>query len=307
MPGDGKLRFQGVNAQQVVVETRAERKGFFPVGTRYRIWAYGDEKGDDERTQRFDACGVDTENGSSRLILMPEGTELAFKNATTDVIDFYGLTDPEDHTESTETYLKVIDKENPVYELKYDDNSNEIPDLRYAYKLGNTSANTSYILPLEFRHILSKVEFEVVQQAGEGETEAEKGKFGEISLERIEVLDRPTSGTFGIKKGCFQYFADKRTFTLSQDSLIPIGITPSNAGSLLLFPTAETDTMQVRITLKGAANTFNDFAEQEGYVIKDNGATMTVTCPVYDSYQVGEGQPLSPYASCQTTVTYFSS
>ncbi|EJX07028.1 lipoprotein [gut metagenome] len=295
-PGDGKLRFQGVNAQQVVVETRAaNRKGFFPVGTLYRIWAYGDENGGEERIYRFDACGKDTELGEDNQLIvmnMPEGEELAFKNSSTDVIDFYGLTDPEvEGNVTSDEYLKTPSTDNPVYTLKYRE-ENLIPDLRYASKTENRPTTTSYIIPLEFKHILSKVEFEVVQQADE--TKEEEGKFKNIFLKSIKVLDRPSSGEFDIKKGQFTSY-DKKTckdFTLSpENGGLAIGITPQKVNSILLFPTAEADKepMQVEITLQGTANAFNDFAGQDGYKVEDGGATMTVTCPVYDSYQVGEG------------------
>lgn len=296
-PGDGKLRFQGVNAQQVVVETRAaNRKGFFPVGTLYRIWAYGDENGGEERIYRFDACGKDTELGEDNQLIvmnMPEGEELAFKNSSTDVIDFYGLTNPEVKEDDVTNYeyLKTPLTDNPVYTLKYRE-ENLIPDLRYASKTENRPTTTSYIIPLEFKHILSKVEFEVVQQADE--TNKEDGKFKNISLKSIKVLDRPSSGEFDIKKGQFTSY-DKKTckdFTLSpENGGLAIGITPQKVNSILLFPTAEADNkpMQVEITLQGTANTFNDFADQDGYKVETDGATMTVTCPVYDSYQVGEG------------------
>lgn len=298
LPGDGKLRFQGVNAQQVVVKTRADengRKGFFPEGTRYRIWAYGNESGGNDRIFRFNACGKDTKiNDNSHMIAMPEGTELAFKNTQNDVIDFYGLTNPDDNKSEEDTdYLKATDTNNPQYVLKYnDENGNAIPDLRYAEKKDNKAQTTSYIIPLEFRHILSKVTFEVLQQADEEDNT--KGKFEGIYLESIQVLNRPSSGTFDVKKGVFTSFGEKRDFTLTPKKQ-ELGIVPSAVDSILLFPTAEDETspLNVKVTLSGKETTFNDFANQDGYEVTNNGASLTVTCPVYDSYKVSEtGEPI---------------
>lgn len=294
LPGDGKLRFQGINAQQVVVKTRSgENKGFFPVDTRYRIWAYGDENGGNTRQYRFDACGVETVNGNNRLILFPENTDLAFRNNEKDIIDFYGLTDPfATNAGSDDEYLKATGIENPIYELSYGEGS-VIPDLRYASKADNSPANTSYIIPLEFRHILSKVTFEVVQQADE--VNSEVGKFNEIFLESIKVVDRYDSGTFDIKKGKFTGLRGNKTFMVAlHNSNTPVEVVPSEVGSILLFPTAEEETspMEVEITLRGVSGTFNDFSSQEGYEISAGGDKMTVTCPVYDSYKTNGANPV---------------
>lgn len=298
LPGDGTLRFQGVNAQHVEVKARStERKGWFPLNSLYRIWAYGNENGDAERTLRFDACGVETANGNNRLIALPEGTTLNFKSDA-DVIDFYGLIDPEIKDddiidEEKDQYLKATGADdNPEYEVKYGE-GNAITDLRYASKIRNTHSNTGYIIPLEFKHILSKVEFEVVQQPDEMNNTT--GKFGNIYLENIQVVDRPATGTFGIRKGEFTALGSEgRTFELLQEPDKLIGVVPSNVGSILLFPTAETEAepMKVKITLRGEANTFSDFLGQEGYDVTDNGAKLTVTCPVYDSYKINEENPV---------------
>lgn len=249
-PNDGVLRFKGINAQQVQVSTRnTTMKGYFKENSHYRIWAYGDKTGEDNRTLRFNATGIETLVNGAHYITFPNvaGNEakLSFENDK-DVIDFYGLIDPAQQKQAIEdnyvdyvtSYLKPAENsEPPIYTVKLQNDT--LPDLRYAVKKDCNQENVGFVIPLEFKHILSKVSFEIVQEEANG-----GNKYGDLHLEGIKVLNQSGSGTFNIKSGLFTGFAeeDKNDYAVNlptqndtADKSIPITTAPKEAGSILLF------------------------------------------------------------------------
>lgn len=319
-PSDGVLRFEGINAQQVQVKTRAGGvKGFFPENSHYRIWAYGDNTGEENRTLRFVACGRDVVNGGMHQIVFPDipGNEADLKfDGDNDVLDFYGLIDPsqtyrpesdgyEDYVANR--YLKEKlggTDDSPCYTVTRQED-NTLPDLRYASEKDHTQDNTDFIIPLKFRHVLSKVSFEILQEADPNDLSI--GKHGDLRLEGVSVINRPAEGSLMIKTGLFEFNTDKSgdykvNLPLSNgNTFIPIGVTPSEAGSVLLFPMTEdptdADMLKVDVTIGcDDKERLAPFAENEADIQQgDNGGyKLTVRCPAYSSYKTAADGTLKP-------------
>lgn len=307
-PNDGVLRFEGVNAQQVQVSTRsAAAKGYFKENSHYRIWAWANESGQDDRTLRFNACGIETVKGSTHSITFPEfednKADLTFKNEQ-DVIDFYGLIDPSQQKEQDvedpeyQKYVKEYLQADETYSVSLQ--SDTLPDLRYAARLGCTKENSPYIIPLEFKHILTKLSFEIIQEVGDDPSE---GKYGELFLEDISVLNQAQEGTFGIKEGKFGALsAENRTpfparMNGSPLSSIPIGVTPKKAGSVLVFPMLTKpepgNLLQVTVTLGSKDKSLLEpFTSDDSEIREtDEGSKflLDITCPVYANPDYTEG------------------
>ncbi|MDC7176300.1 fimbrillin family protein [Bacteroides cellulosilyticus] len=300
-PNDGVLRFKGINAQQVQVSTRnTTMKGYFKENSHYRIWAYGDKTGEDNRTLRFNATGIETLVNGAHYITFPNvaGNEakLSFENDK-DVIDFYGLIDPAQQKQAIEdnyvdyvtSYLKPAENsEPPIYTVKLQNDT--LPDLRYAVKKDCNQENVGFVIPLEFKHILSKVSFEIVQEEANG-----GNKYGDLHLEGIKVLNQSGSGTFNIKSGLFTGFAeeDKNDYAVNlptqndtADKSIPITTAPKEAGSILLFPMIEKvltkeNMLKVAVTLSGTKEVLEQFAESEEIEQENGKHLLTITCPIY--------------------------
>ena len=209
-----------------------------------------------------------------------------------DVVDYYGLTDPSqtNFTDNLTEYLKPNDDTNePTYTVKKEDNA--LPDLRYAAKTGCTRENTGSIVQLPFKHILSKVNFEILQQ--EDPDNAGGGRYGDLTLEMIVVLDQPTQGTFNIKQGVFTSLsAGTETYTVDMEP-VDIGIEASKAGSILLFPMIgdPATPMQITITL-GSTSEKNLKPFNTQIQTSDGKYTLDITCNVYATGSTTSQQPL---------------
>ncbi len=305
-PSDGVLRLSGMNAQQVQIDTRADEvKGFFKENTHYRILMEGDGDGSQPPELRFSDVGRDVDAGSQHFIqLVEKQGELIFKNEQ-DVVNFYGLTDPAiQEDDKSAGYKGFVDKYLPVENFQYELTASKkkgkytLPDLRSAVSIGNSLEQLSYVIPLHFKHILSKVNFEIVQQVAEG---SEGELFSNLTLEGISVPGQPTVGNFHLKKNCFTKLTVPEDYpvSLKEDATsIPITITPQEVGSILLFPMAteepdKTKLLKVEVTLGGDTEILKKFGKD--VVEKGDGkGSLTLTCPVYANNPAGEGNSTTP-------------
>lgn len=309
-PGDDVLRLSGVNAQQVQIDTRADGvKGFFKENTHYRILMEGDADGNgaQQPNLRFSDVGHDVATGSEHFIqLLEKQGELIFQNEQ-DVVDFYGLTDPaiQKENDNSAEYKEFVANYLPVEDFQYKlmasekDGKYTLPDLRSAVSTKNSLGQLSYVIPLHFKHILSKVNFEIVQQVDE-----ENGGelFSDLTLEELSVAGQPTAGTFHLKKNCFTKLTGTEDYPVSLKEAatsIPITIAPQEVGSILLFPMTaptldETNMLKVKVTLGGSVETLRKFGQDVKDDDGDGKGSLTLTCPVYANNPAGEGTGTTP-------------
>lgn len=309
-PSDGVLRLSGMNAQQIQIDTRADGvKGFFKENTHYRILMEGDADGDGSQQPklRFSDVGRDMVAGSQHFIqLLEKQGNLVFKNEK-DVVNFYGLTDPaiQKEDDNSEKYKEFVTGYLPVENFQYELTASKekgkytLPDLRSAVSIGNSLEQLSYVIPLHFKHILSKVNFEIVQQVAEG---SEGGLFGDLALEGISVPGQPTVGNFHLKENRFIKLTEAKDYpvSLKEDATsIPITITPQEVGSILLFPMTaetlgETNMLKVEVTLGGEVETLKKFGQGVKDDDGDGKGSLTLTCPVYANNPAGGGDGTTP-------------
>lgn len=243
IPIDGDGGSIALTARKEHLITKAgDEVNYFPVGTKYRI--YAEEDGD------WKLDGVEGTGADGGLIELDElEGPLTYGN---NPLSFYGVTygakDEVPEVVRTDGSLTITDTVA----------NDRLPDLMYSNNLKDqTAAANGYRLRMDFKHALCKLNFRIVKQ-DESEDDIKELEF--VTLKQIVVKGTHKSGTFDIVEGTWNYNTDEashaRTY-YNSNSTDGMPITTSNedvppdGGDFLIFPNEAGETISVEVTLDG--------------------------------------------------------
>lgn len=279
-PGGGALRLDARKEEPV---TRAAGEGrTFDVGVRFRIWAC--RSNTTEPAEGFPAEGV-----SGRESLLGGGMHYIslsteYNGKLPGAKDFYGLTDNE-QTEDDDDFL-LPDEKYSSYRIEFDKKSvygyTDYLRAELPYDGGVLPNN---MLTMNFRHIMSKVTFKVVQQCDEEIAEENQLKVISVSLRHKDGEGIPLKGTYDVLTDEFTV-SERGPRLVEPETPVPVPVcTPKQSdeeavpvgGPILIFPSGAEDA--VGIPQYMADITFEDPAGIYG----TSGETI-LSIPVYDSW-----------------------
>lgn len=144
------------------------------------------------------------------------GTKASYDNRTLDIYAVtLGTTDNPGKSQGGVTYTPATSTAGPKYGLQTDVTLPGIPDLMRVKYAGATGGSGK--LMLEFRHVLSKLTFEVVKQDESGDAAA-LHKLDNVYIASISLKNARTSGKLDLASGAFENLAgnaDRTFFTMS--------------------------------------------------------------------------------------------
>ncbi len=238
-----------LSANRTQIITRSgEESVYFEPGTLYRLFAANtpSNSGDyDWDNATFD----DTRAEETESHAIDYGAIKSFPKDGSS-LDFYGVT-----FGTTVDPNKYLEKEGSrKFTLALDERENSIPDMRYSTNLKAVTEKTSDITLL-FKHALSSINFTITRQKTTNNTVNLSG----LVLERIEVIEPKSEGTFNLIEGKWEYsnatksaervFYDRsKTGTEDQVNSIPEDSATPVPGEMCIFPNQG---VKVRVTLSG--------------------------------------------------------
>lgn len=264
-----------LSAYKEQMQTRATGgEEYFAIGTKYRIWM--NQAGMDSPLNQEIENGVEGKEavrGQDNTQYIDLGT---YNEHLSGNIDFYGF------TEATETLVQKS-KVQSAYLIELQKSSGDYIDYRRGQLLALEHVETSGVLQMPFKHIMTQVRLETMK---------EETVDSELTLESVEFVgskESDTSYSGVVTKGTYNVynntFADPtygtRTISLAPSFTIPNTINgPKEIRTILLFPEAET------LPLYYLRVQFNDSKNFYG-----KGTEVTIDVPIYDN-RVSEATPL---------------
>lgn len=263
--------------------SRAVTGDEFEEGTAFRIWAY--EQGS-STPQDFPVQGIKGKEkvlagGMHYIDLADYNTQLQGEK------DFYGITD------TTPVAPQPNENSDTEFKIEPNDKGDYTDYLRAA--LPYNEKRTSNILQMNFRHIMSKVTFKVVQQSDEAIEANRQIQIHSISLKAKNNKDIPFKGTYDAQTDKFTVEECKvRKIEPEKDVSVPAN-TPQNeetavqvGKSFLVFPSRAGLAEGAPTPLYTACITFTDPNGQYG----TRGEQVTEEIDIYDSWAITPNIPL---------------
>lgn len=245
---------------------------YFPENTRYRLWAYdGNDKYLFGQTN-----GVFGKESVRHYVEM----EQQYAKLMCDRFVAYGFTDGvpyEDASVSENLFSAMGTSEHPQVTVFYVPSSEKgYPDylrahLDYDRKAGKTSS------VLEFKHILSRIRVQVIQQGKKDEATGESSGLFDLKLHEVAIEGVYNELTYDIREGKYEKPADGIRPASRTLKSIPEGkkIEPTENGYLesYILPTSDMDqpaTLTMKLVISGEqAGKFSDETNKDGqYIVR---------------------------------------
>ena len=224
-----------LSATRMRVITKAgDQAEAFEDGTSFRLFAVEASAGahDWTHTLLYDREGKE-ESG-----MIAYGEKVSYGVAPLNVIDFFGVT----YGDGTPVEVSATSGSAPAVQVVAD-SQGVLPDLMYSDNL-KAKTSASGVLNMEYHHAMAKVNFEILKQSEENDTEK---KLTDAKLKKVVLSGTSLSGTFNIDTGEWEDLtpADKVVYEGSLD----IGTEAQTIASLLAIPSGEE--ISLRIYLDG--------------------------------------------------------
>lgn len=298
--GEGEMLAARKVAQSV--SRSVPPNSYFNEGIKYRLWAYENNAGSNGNYLFEPAAdnGIVAEESATHYIKtdIDNGTKLRGD------INIYGMTDGESTAE--DAFMPDADSSNarPLYTVTRDINSTKPeagsvrnychPDYMRAILNYNSATATESSAVLEFRHIMSQVDLQVIQQTA---TNSVATSRYDLRIKKVAIKDVYPTETYDVVDGEFYVPAgvEKGTYTVwesNNDDGDDIKTMASTLVQTLVFPTVKADVESgkgIELVLTIAGNDAANFA--------DEGSEDVVTVPVlsnqtYSSSQEAVAKPL---------------
>ena len=206
----------------------------FEDGTSFRLFAVEASAGahDWTHTLLYDREGKE-ESG-----MIAYGEKVSYGVAPLNVIDFFGVT----YGDGTPVEVSATSGSAPAVQVVAD-SQGVLPDLMYSDNL-KAKTSASGVLNMEYHHAMAKVNFEILKQSEENDTDK---KLTDAKLKKVVLSGTSLSGTFNIDTGEWEDLtpADKVVYEGSLD----IGTEAQTFSTLLTIPSGEE--ISLRIYLDG--------------------------------------------------------
>lgn len=243
----------------------------FDTGTKYDLYAittgtqYWNATGDDAPRLR-NVTGTETADHT-----VDYGTEVLYDQKT---LDFYAVTDG-----TTTAPVAVLGEENsttgPTYAIS-ERADGYLPDLMRAETREHSSENG--VVTLDFKHVLTKLTFEVVKVKELADTE--------VTLTSVEILNAYKAGTLDLGTGKVTASAsdgDKGTRTVfsGKTYAVPASTPELLTDTILIFPREESiEALNIRLKLnKGGVEITKDYPIMQAKKLADGSYSATETEP----------------------------
>ena len=266
----------------------------FEEGTSFRLFAVEASEGSHDwmNTLLYDREGVEISG------TVAYGDKVSYGVAPLNVIDFFGVT----YGDGSSVDVSGNIGEEPVVQVAAGQDGT-LPDLMYSDNL-KAKTSSSGLLRMEFRHAMSKINFEILKQDESGDDDQ---KLTDARLKKVVLIGTSVSGTFNIDTGLWED-TSVQDRTVYEGSL-PIGVEAQTFSTLLAMPSVGQVSLRVYLDgveggqeyvdhiLKVADDKLLSLEQNHEYtfsiaVLKNDVRIVTVTPRVYEwiDVELGEGE-----------------
>ena len=249
-----------LTARKCAVVTRSvPPNSYFDRNTAYRLWAY---RPDNNEYMFAEASnGILAKESSGRYIEMSQDNAKLLREA----FNIYGFTDESELTDDTDEKVLAADAssthDDPTYTISYNRQvETGYPDYYRAY-LEYDSENENKTSPImEFKHILSRVRVQVIQQdngQASGGNDKE-GLYQSLRLHAVELQGVYDTETYNVRQGAFSSPVNQTSRILREvaegEDIIPAEASTAPFSESYIFPTLEQDkekALILRLTIGG--------------------------------------------------------
>lgn len=254
-----------LSAYKEQMQTRATGgEKYFEIGTKYRIWMNQAETDSPLNQEIVNGVeGTEAVRGQDNTRYIDLGT---YNERLSGNIDFYGF------TKATETLVQESEVQS-AYPIELQSSGDYI-DYRRGQLLVSEHEETSGVLQMPFKHIMTQVRLETMK---------EETVNSELTLTSVKFVGSKESDTYSgvVTEGTYNVFNntfanprhETRTISLAPSFTIPNTINgPKEIRTVLLFPEAK------ELPLYYLRVTFNDSQNFYG-----KGRQVTIDVPIYDN------------------------
>lgn len=201
---DRDLLVFGANKNRIVTRSGDEAERFAD-GTKYDLYALDVASATPWLTGQALSNTEGVEIYAKDEISYGGGIKESYNDRTLDIYAVtLGTADNPGKSEGGVTYTSATPVAGPKYELKTDASLPGIPDLMRVKHAGATAGSGK--IELEFRHVLSKLTFEVVKQDESGDA-TDLHKLDNVYVASIRLTNARTNGTLDLASGTFENLA----------------------------------------------------------------------------------------------------
>ena len=240
MPGD-TAEIEFTSSKVRIITKSGDLAQRFEPGTAFSLYAVQNDSGVSEwntdAIKFYDVPGVSDESGNVDYSIDDGGRKATY--GLGEVLDFYGLT----YGDSVKVDISGMKDMVPVVPVSVADGI--LPDLMYSDNL-KAKNSSSGVLNMEFRHVMSRLEFEILKQDETGVDESEK-KLENAVLKKVILRGTGTSGRFNAANGEWENIEVQDR--VIYDSSLPLTVSAQRFASLIAVP-ADGD-VSLRIYIEG--------------------------------------------------------
>ena len=263
----------------------------FAEGSLFKLFAVEASEGSHDWTNTllYDRGGVETSG------TVAYGDKVSYGVAPLNVIDFFGVT----YGDGSSVDVSGNIGDEPVVQVAAGQDGT-LPDLMYSDNL-KAKTSSSGLLRMEFRHAMSKINFEILKQDESGDDDQ---KLTDARLKKVVLIGTSVSGTFNIDTGLWEG-TSVQDRTVYEGSL-PIGVEAQTFSTLLAMPSVGQVSLRVYLDgveggqeyvdhiLKVADDELLHLEQNHEYtfsiaVLKNDVRIVTVTPRVYEWIDVDLG------------------
>lgn len=262
LPDMSDNRNDRLTARKCAVVTRSvPPNSHFERNTAYRLWAYKLDNNENEYMFAEASNGILAKESSGRYIEMSQDNAKLLR----ETFNIYGFTDESKLTDDTDEKVLAADAssnhDNPTYTISYNEKlETGYPDYYRAYLEYNSEDENKTSPIMEFKHILSRVRVQVIQQDNgqvSGGSDKE-GLYQSLLLHAVELRGVYDTEIYNVREGTFSVFENQtnrilRKVTEGKD-IIPAEASTAPFSESYVFPTLEQDkdkALILRLTIGG--------------------------------------------------------
>ena len=162
------------------------------------------------------------------------GEKVSYGVAPLNVLDFFGVT----YGSSIPVNVSGIPGETPKVEIT-EDQYGVLPDLMYSDNL-KAKTSSSGVLRMEYHHAMAKINFEVLKQSEDGDTDK---KLTNAKLKKVILSGTATSATFNIDTGAWEDYSVQDRVVY--DGSLELDTEAQSFKSMLAIPAGEEISLRV--------------------------------------------------------------
>lgn len=249
-----------LTARKCAVVTRSvPPNSHFDQNTAYRLWAYRPDN--NEYMFAETSNGILAKESSGRYIEMSQDNAKLLREA----FNIYGFTDESKLTDDTDEKVLAADAssnhDNPTYTISYNEKlETGYPDYYRAYLEYDSEDENKTSPIMEFKHILSRVRVQVIQQDnGQASGGSDKeGLYQSLLLHAVELQGVYDTETYDVRQGTFSSPVNQANRILREvaegEDIIPAEASTAPFSESYVFPTLEQDKEEaliLRLTIGG--------------------------------------------------------